>query len=560
MSTAESQAPEPSLPTPQIKRPSRGSLSLIWLVPLVAALAGLVLIVRGVMESGPTITITFASAEGLEANKTEVKYKDVVIGQVRSLALSDDRSHVVVTVDLNKNASNIAVEDTRFWVERPRVGLGGISGISTLLSGAYLGVDIGVSKSERTEFSGLEKPPAIAHDLKGRRFSLHTADANSLTIGSPVYFRKMPVGRITAADLDSDGKGVTVQVFIHAPYDKFVGRNTRFWNASGVDLSLNAAGLKLSTQSIATVLAGGVAFQTYADAAPGEPAKENSEFTLFNDEATALAPPDGIGIDIRMVFGQSTRGLTIGSPVDFRGITLGVVKSIQVDYNPNNQSFFTNVDALVYPQRMGTVYNKLIKTQSLLHLDGTDMVAMLVARGLRAQMRTGNLLTGQSYVSLDFIPRAKYVKFDAKARPITIPTAAGNLEEVQGQIQNIVRKLDAVPFDKIGTNLNETLDSANGVFKQIDKDLAPQAKKMLDEAQKTLQSLDQNLASPDAPLQQNAGRTLEQVDAAARSLRALADHLEKHPESLLRGKTVVEEPTISPIVEPAKEDVKEATP
>ena len=542
MSTPESPDYTSKLPTPEVKHPRRGSLSLIWLVPLVAALAGLVLVVRGVVQSGPTITITFDSAEGLEADKTEVKYKDVVIGKVRDLALSSDRSHVVVTVDLSKNASSIAVDDTRFWVERPRVGLGGISGISTLLSGAYLGVDIGNSTNKKTEFVGLEKPPAIAHDLKGRRFILHTTDASSLTVGSPAYFRKMPVGRITAAELDANGKGVTIQVFINAPYDKFVGTNTRFWNASGVDLTLNAAGLKVSTQSVATVLAGGIAFQAYSEDKPGEPAKENAEFTLFSDQMTALAPPDGIGIDIRMVFGQSTRGLTVGSPVDFRGITLGVVKSIQIDYDPNTRIFFTNVDAVVYPERMGPVYHTLLNTEKSLGLAPTDMVALLVGQGLRGQMRTGNLLTGQSYVSLDVIPKAKPVKFDPDTRPLIIPTAPGNLEEVQAQIQNIARKLDAVPFDKIGNNLNETLRSADSVFKQLDKDLAPQAKKMLEEAQRTLQSLDQNLVSPDAPLQQNAGRTLEQIDAASRSLRALADYLEKHPESLLRGKPAVAEP------------------
>lgn len=543
MSTPESPSSTPRLPTPEVKRPRRGSLSLIWLVPLVAALAGLVLVVRGIVQSGPTITITFDSAEGLEADKTEVKYKDVVIGKVRNLALSDDRSHVVVTVDLSKNASSIAVDDTRFWVERPRVGLGGISGISTLLSGAYLGVDIGTSKESREEFVGLEKPPAIAHDLKGRRFMLRTIDASSLTIGSPVYYRKMPVGRITTAELDADGKGVTVQVFINAPYDKFVGANTRFWNASGVDLTLNAAGLKVSTQSIATVLAGGVAFQSLSDANPGEPAKENTEFTLFVDQTAALAPPDGIGIDIRMMFGQSTRGLTVGSPVDFRGITLGIVKSIQIDYDVNKRNFFTSVDAVVYPERMGPAYQTLLKTEQQLGLEPSDMVALLVSHGLRAQMRTGNLLTGQSYVSLDVLPTAKSVKFNADTRPLIIPTAPGNLEEVQTQIQGIVRKLDNIPFDKIGSNLNETLRSANGVFKQLDQDLAPQAKQMLNEAQQTLKSLDQNLASPDAPLQQNAGRTLEQIDAASRSLRGLADYLEKHPEALLRGKTPVAEPS-----------------
>jgi paraquat-inducible protein B len=541
---ADPESPDDSsrLPTPEIKRPRRGSVSLIWLVPLVAALAGLALVVRSVIQSGPTITIVFETAEGLEAEKTEVKYKDVVIGRVAKLALNDDRSHVLVTVNLNKNASGIAVEGTRFWVERPRIGLGGISGISTLLSGAYIGVDVGTSEESQDEFIGLERPPTVAHDLKGRSYILHTADAGSLSIGSPLYYRKIPVGRVVASDLDADGKSVTVQVFVNAPYDRFVSVHTRFWNASGIDLSLNSAGLKLSTQSLATVFAGGIAFLPYSEDEPLEPAAENAQFTLYADQATALAPPDGVPIPIRMVFHQSTRGLSVGSPIDFRGITLGKVNSIQVDYDANTGTFFTNVDADMFPERLGPAYRTLQEAEKSLGLSPVDMTAQMVARGLRAQMRSGNLLTGQLYVALEIVPHAKPVKFNPDAKPVLIPTAPGDLDEVQAQIQSIIRKLNAIPFEQIGKNLNTTLRSADSLFKQLDHDLAPEARKMLESARRTLQSLDDNLASPEAPLQQNASRTLEQVDAAARSLRALADYLERHPESLIRGKPNASEP------------------
>ncbi|MGH8506402.1 MAG: intermembrane transport protein PqiB [Stenotrophobium sp.] len=536
------QPPPPSEPTaPQITRPHRWSLSLIWLVPLVAAFAGLTLTLRTYLNEGPTITISFVTAEGLEAGRTEVRYKNVVIGKVRKIDLSDDRKNVEVTVKLTKSASGIAVDGTRFWVERPRIGLSGISGINTLLSGAYIGVDIGDSDEARRQFTGLEKPPAVTHDLKGRRFVLHARDPGSLTIGSPVYYHKMPVGQVVASDLAEDGQSVTVQVFVNAPFDRFVTEAARFWNASGVDLSINAAGLKLNTQSLATVFAGGIAFQETSGPA-GKPAPEDSSFTLYPDMSAAMAPPDGPAEAVVMDFRGSTRGLEIGSPVDFRGLALGVVKAINMEFDAATQSFYTRVSADLFPDRLGDARQQMLRAEKAAGISHADMIQRLVAHGLRAQLRTGNLLTGQIYVALDILPHTQRARFDPHVTPLVIPTAAGDLEQAQVQVQDIIRKLDAIPFDKIGNNLHETLKSANSLLKKLDRELAPQAKKVLENAQATLQSLDQNLASPDAPLQQNARSTLEQINRAASSLRALADYLEQHPESLIRGKPAADEP------------------
>ncbi|MGH8460034.1 MAG: intermembrane transport protein PqiB [Stenotrophobium sp.] len=534
--------PSPEPPIPEIARPHTWSPSLIWLVPLIAAIAGLSLVLHTYMQEGPTITISFLTAEGLEAGKTQVLYKNVVIGKVHHIDLSDDRKQVEVTVELTKNASSIAVNDTRFWVERPRIGLGGISGIDTLLSGAYIGVDVGTSTESRRQFTGLEKPPALTHDLVGRRFILHTSDPGSLSIGSPVYYRKMPVGQVVASELAKDGKTVTVQVFVTSPFDRFVTRSAHFWNASGVDLSLSAAGLKLNTQSLATVIAGGIAFQETTESGTDAPAPQDSEFTLFPDQSTALAPLDGLAETVLMKFHSSTRGLTVGSPVDFRGLTLGVVKSIDLEFDPDTKNFHTNVTADLFPDRMGNARQTMLRAEKAAGITHADMIHTLVERGLRAQLRSGNLLTGQMYIALDMLPNAKPVSFDPHATPLVIPTAAGDLEQAQVQLQDIIRKLDAIPFERIGNNLNETLASARNLLRQLDHDLAPQAKKTLEDVQTTLQSLNQNLASPDAPLQQNAQKTLEQIDRTAASLRALADYLEQHPESLVRGKPPASEP------------------
>ncbi|MDB5988514.1 MAG: Paraquat-inducible protein [Nevskia sp.] len=533
------------LPKPELHQRRRWGLPLIWLVPLVAALAAVVLVARTYLNSGPSISITFETAEGLEAGKTEVRYKDVVVGKVKQLLLSKDHKEVTVHVDLSNTASGVAVADTRFWVERPRVGIGGVSGISTLLSGAYIGVDIGASGEVQKAFKGLEKPPPVTHDQKGHRFVLHTTDAGSLAIGAPLYYRKMPVGSVVGSDLDPDGKGVTVQVFVSAPNDRFVTDNSRFWNASGVDIALGASGFKLDAQSLATVVAGGIAFASIDDNPDAAPAKENAEFQLYSDRTSALAPPDGPAFKVRMRFRQSTRGLSLGAPVDFQGITLGAVKSILLDFDKEHKDFYTDVVAELFPQRLGPAYNTLKHAGSSKELGVADMFKDMIDDGLRAQLRSGNVLTGQLYVGLDFLKPIKPFKPDAYSAELQIPTAPGSLQELQTQLQNIARKLDAVPFDEIGLNLRDTLKSANSLLKQMDKELMPEAKQTLSDARHSIESLNDSMLAPNAPLQLDARKTLEQLNRAAVSFRTLSDYLEQHPESLIRGKVPDPEPADS---------------
>ncbi len=532
------------LPEPEIRRPGGLRFSLIWLVPLIAALAGLLLVVRTYLQAGPTIHITFETAEGLETGKTEVRYKDVVIGKVRNIVLTDDGKNVVVTVALVKSAGWVATQDSRFWIVRPRIGIGGVSGINTLISGAYIGVDVGASDDEKKDFTGLEKPPPVTHDQKGRRFTLHTRDAGSLSIGSPVYYRRIAVGQVVDSVLAEDGKSVTVQIFVDAPYDQYVTTSTHFWNAGGVDLSLSSAGLKLNTQSLATVLAGGIAFQSLNENEPGPPAAQNAEFELFSEQAAALAPPDGRSIEALLVFRQSTRGLAAGTNVDFQGIVIGSVKTIEPQYDTARKSFYTNVVLELFPERLGPAYRTLAQLEKDQGEAGMPnrMIQRFIDQGLHAQLRSGNLITGQLYIALFFKPGARTLPIPRQTGRLEIPTAPGSLEEIQTKIESIIDKINAIPFDQLGTDLHGTLDSANSLLKRLDHDLAPQAAQVLKDASRTIQSLDQNLASPNSSLQLDTRRTLQQVDRAAASLRALSDYLEQHPESLLRGKPAGAEP------------------
>jgi paraquat-inducible protein B len=529
----------PDIPEPVTVPRNRWLPSLVWLIPLVAALIGIGLVVKSIAGRGPTITISFTTAEGLEPGKTNVKYKDVDIGSVKTIRLSKDHSRVVVEVQLSKQAEDFAVADTRFWVVRPRIGTSGVSGLNTLLSGAYIGVDAGRSKESRTDFVGLETPPAVTGDEKGHRFTLLGGSLGSLDIGSPVYYRRVEVGHVVGFSLDKDGKGVTINVFVDAPYDQYVGENARWWHASGVDLRLDSSGLKLNTQSLATVVVGGLAFQSPPNEAIGPEAADGSTFYLARDEAEAMREPDGPPLTVVMKFNQSLRGLSIGASVDFRGIELGEVTAIGVEYDPKARNFTMPVTMTLYPDRLGSRFRASMAIAN--RAERMELMRKLVANGLRGQLRTGNLLTNQLYVALDMFPKAAPVQVDTNRTPLELPTVPNTLDELQVQVADIARKLDQIPFADISKNLNGALKNADSLFKQLDTQLAPQARETLAAAQKTFGTAQATLQQ-DSPLQSDMRAALTQLTQTLQSLNALADYLERHPESLLRGKSKDSQP------------------
>ena len=541
------------LPQPVVRRP-RVNASLVWLVPVLAALIGLSLVVNYWLQAGPEITINFQSAEGLDAGKTPVKYKNVVIGRVHKIRLSTDHKSVLVSVALEKSAESFATEGTRYWVVRPRIGLGGVSGIDTLLSGSFIGADVGDSSTPQDNFKGLEIPPSVNHGAPGRSYVLHTDDLGSLDIGSPIYYRRIQVGHVVSYQLDPDGKGISLGIFVDGPNDKFVTVSTRFWNASGIDLSLGADGLKVNTQSLASVLAGGIAFLDPRGPHDSTPAHELTEYRLFADQATAMAPPDGEPHYFRMRFDQSVRGLTVDAPVEFLGINIGKVVSVNLDYDEKTQRFPVIVGAVVYPQRLGNAYDKL-EVLAKAHGENPDLTQMmgrLVDHGLRAQARSGNLLTGQLYVALDFLPKSPKVVFDPNAKPLMIPTVPGSFDKLQEQLAEIVDKIDKIPFESIGKNLDQTLAALNATIQQVNGKTLPELKNTLKGVQKTMGTANDALSS-DSPLQQNLGGTLQELQRAARSLRVLTDYLSGHPEALIRGRRPDAAPTVDTTPSPAAE-------
>jgi len=528
----------PGVPEPVRRRRSRWLPSLVWLIPIVAAVVGVSLLIHTLASRGPEITVTFASASGITPGKTAVRYKDVDIGIVKAVRLTRDRSRVVASIELTKDAETFAVADTRFWVVRPRFAVTGVSGLETLLSGAYIGVDAGKSSEARTAFTGLETPPAVTTDSSGKQFVLRASDLGSLDIGSPVYYRRLHVGQVVAYQLASNGRDIILRVFVNKPYDSLVTADTRFWHASGLDIKLDASGFKLSTQSLATVVLGGVAFQAPDNSVATKPAAENTQFLLAGDQSEAMKEPEELAPALAVLnFDQSVRGLSPGAPVDFRGVIVGQVRSIGIEYLRDKKAFRLPVVVELYPSRMGFRERDVADPSR-----ARVIIQTLVKRGMRAQLRTGNLLTGQLYVALDFFPKAAAVDFDQSAAVPELPTTPGALDQIQAQLGDIVNKLDKVPFDEIGQDLRKavaqldtTLNSADKLVNQLNGDVAPQVLAAIQDARKTLNTANGTLSS-DAPLQQDTRRMLQELTRTAASLRALTDYLERHPEALLRGK------------------------
>ena len=537
--------PPPEIPVATVEAPRRFSIPLVWIIPLVAALIGLFLAARSYYEQGPTITIRFATGEGLEPGKTRIKYKDVDVGQITAVALDEDGRKVIASARLARQAERLLVDDTRFWVVSARVSGSSVSGLNTLFSGAYVGLDAGKSDEVRRAFDALDAPPVVSFDVPGTAFVLDAPSLNSITVGTPVYYRRIEAGQVTGYALADNGRRLEIRIFVKAPYDRFVTADSRFWNASGVDVKLGADGVQVNTESLTSILAGGLAFLT-PESASDEPAPKDTRFRLYNsrEEATKQAGQNAQRYLLR--FGESVRGLSVGAPLDFRGIAVGEVTAIHADLGTQGSEMGMLVEVAVFPGRMLPRPDAVKPTfigKDYRDKDFRAYFDKLIAGGLRAQLRSGNLVTGQLYVALDFFPNARPGKVDWAATPPLIPTQRGSLEELQNTLMRLVAKLDRIPVEDIGrdthkaiVSLGRTVDELEQLIQRMDGLMQGDARSTLADARAAIADARQLLAA-DAPMQQDLRASLQELTRAATALRALADTLERTPESLLRGKS-----------------------
>jgi paraquat-inducible protein B len=531
----------------------RARISIVWVVPIVAALVGVGIVVRQYLSEGPTIRISFRTAEGIEPGKTFVKYKDVSIGKVTKVGLSKDFSKILVTAKMEKHAEGLLADDSRFWIVKPRVTLGGVSGIGTLLSGRYIGIEPGKSAKPGSDFVGLEVPPPVTDGMSGREFILRAETLGSLGIGSPIFYRRLNVGQVIGYDLAPDGKSIGIKIYMNAPYDGYITSDTRFWESSGIHASVGAAGFSLETDSLLSMLVGGIRFETPPSEEPGIPAPAKWMFTLFDNRDAAMAPQMSESERYVLYFNDSLHGLSVGAPVTMLGLPVGEVTEIGLDYVPAIRGIRTRVEIRTYQYRL------------LRHLRKTDVAAMKIMspgkrnrimqrlveeKGLRAQLRAASFISGQLYVALDYFPDAPKARIDRAKEPPQFPVVPGKMENIEMQLKSLLAKFDKMPLEEIGEELKKTLatldatlQSADRTLTRFDVETLPEAKKALEDlrralavAERMLSGTDNTLLGPNAPAHQELRDALREIARSARAIRLLADYLERNPESLLRGK------------------------
>ena len=544
-STNQPAAPEPAPGRPPEAVQRRSRLSLIWLIPLVAALIAAYLGYQTLSTRGPLVTLTFRSAQGLTAGQTKVRHKAVDLGTVQAITLSPDMSHVVVQVQMTREATPYLTENTRFWVVRPRLTAGNISGLDTVLSGSYLEMDPGNRDAkEKRDFAGLEQPPGIRSDEPGRTYTLKASRIGALGPGAPVLFRDTAVGEVLNYDL-GDGSGpATIQVFVREPYDRFVKDDTHFWNASGVTVSLGAEGVHVELTSIQAVLSGGVAFDTPPADSGSKVSGAGREFTLYDDFGDAKAARYVTQYAFVSYFNSDVRGLARNAPVELYGIQVGVVRDIALQVDAATGTSRVRVAYEVQPERFGAPDPQLG--------DVAAVATRMVGQGLRAELKTSSYLTGQLVVSMQYVPGAGPVAVPREGAAIVIPSQGGGLDNILTAVSDFSAKLQRLPLDQIGDSLNSALRSASGALasveglvKKTDAGLTPTLRSLpqltatlqdaVGRAGRVFGSLDASYGS-NSSFNRELERAMAQIGDTARSVRVLADFLDRHPEALLRGR------------------------
>lgn len=564
------------LPTAKITRSS--NFSLVWFVPLIALLAGGWLTFKVLSEKGPEIKISFNSAEGFEVGKTRIRYKDVDIGKVKDIQLDNDLEKVIVTVEISKAIGKHLNINSQFWAVRPRISTQGISGLSTLISGVYIVMDPGEAKVEGRAviYIGLEEPPQIPSSAEGKSFSLTTNQLGSLDIGSPIYYRQIQVGEVINYKLHESGSHVNLNIFIRAPYDHLVHKNSRFWNSSGFDLSLGAEGIKAHMESLTTLMSGGIAFDTPRNLSAGIPVDEGKEYYLYPNKTSINEETPTLKLDYVLYFEETLKGLAIGASVDFRGTTVGKLLDKETRIDPISLNVQTPVLIELYPERLSLQDDAI---------DPSEVIEAMVAKGLKASLKTGNLLTGQMFIELEFDEKGTPGRIQDTGYYAKFPTAPGQFGQITRSISTLAAKLENMPLDDVVKNLNDTIlefkqlasapenkqslknleimlaeisatsqkfghlaDSYASMSPMLDKALGA-VDTTLVTAEQTMKDVGETLTNMNATLTETAGSfsedstfhyklrvLMDELTEASRSLNALVDTIQRKPDALIFGK------------------------
>jgi len=524
--------------------------SPVWLIPLTALLIGCWLLFQIWYQQGPTVIVQFANAEGIESGKTEVRYKAVTVGKLKKLKLSDDLKYIEAHIELNKEIGQHLSSDARFWVVSPRINRSGVSGLTTFFSGTYIGMDPGMKNDGEyyEPYMAEDRPPVIAPSENGKRFFLLSDSLGSMDVGAPVFYKQLQVGEVIDYKLLPAQDQVRLDVFIRDPYYDFVRTNTRFWNASGAEFKVGAAGAEFRMESLTSLLIGGIAFETPKSIAQGEPSKDSSEFILYRNFDATQEKQYSQKLYYVMYFGGSVRGLAVGAPVELQGIPVGKVENIDMKMDAKTLEVRIPVLVSIQPQQFN---------ETLTKSDAETTMRKMVEQGLRAKLDTASLLTGQKLITLSMEKKPEPAQIISTQFYSEFPTVASALDDLPAMATDIMASLQETldgikklvksgKLDKAVDNLNNVLVEAEQAVKAaktaintVDQKTLPTITRdlsaTLQKIQGSMLQLDR-LTAQHSPTQYQLQEMLEEVTAASRSVRSLTETLQRQPSSLLRGK------------------------
>lgn len=532
----------------------------VWIIPIIALILGLWLVKRSHDEKGEIITIRFENADGIKEGKTEVKCRNVNIGMVENIRLTDDLE-VEVEVRVKPSHLHLIRKDSRFWVERPRIEGASISGLGTLISGAFLQLDPGIGEEGVREFTGLETPPLTPRTVEGLRLTLTAEQPGSVGIGSGIYFNENLIGRVESRAFNMDTRTVFFGVFIEQEYSSLITDNSLFWQSSGISLHIGADGFDLELPSLDSLVAGRISVGVPEGIPAGEPIPDDSLLALFQSQEEALNTNFQGGVEFLLLLDESLRGLRVGSPVEFRGLRIGRVGKIS--YNLIEDVNIEQIPILVQLDK------RLMSTHfppSILD-EGEAGFERALQQGLRASLKSSNLLTGQLYVDLDYYPDLTYAGIEQRGDLIVLPTVHTGLESLQDKVGALLDKFNALELDELVTKVGQTSDEATEALSNVNlamvssKGVVADAQNTLKDISETVKSLNAILIADDTkalsgdlrdtlaqvnkslePLSNNGAvygdlrRTMDELRSAIRSIERMSTEIADKPNSLLFGK------------------------
>jgi paraquat-inducible protein B len=504
-------------------------LSIIWVIPLLALCIGGWMIYQQWQNKGILVTVSFESAEGLEVGKTKVKSRNVDIGTLIGVRFNDERTRIIASIEIDKSMDDFLRTDSQFWIVKPRIGANGISGIGTILSGAYIEVYPGTFKKSSSRFVGLERPPITQLNAAGLHLTLESNHGSGLSVGDPIIYRGFTVGRILTYSFDTISKQAKYDVFIEAPYDALVTNNSHFWNVGGVSLESSAQGFKLNIATLESFLTGGVEFEVPQGLDLGLAAKPYMNFKLYNSKEDVLENRDYQSFEYVVMVSDSVRGLVTGAPVEYRGIRVGSVIS---PYLTPQLTQALNIEKSEGVQKIPVLIK--IEPQRLLGQSSEQAITEFnesfinnIKIGLTANLESANILTGSLLINLDFNGEGAD-EIEKLGTYMVIPSTRQGLAKIQDSIEEFLDSVNQLPFEQLATDASSILNTADGTLKSL-RSVVANVNKLL--KNKDTQQLSRNLNGSMLELQKTL-KGLQPESGAYREIEKTMFKLQKTLDDL----------------------------